>query len=81
MTLDRRNCKRFHHRDFCEMVKEFGNPDQSSFKFRYKKRIRILKDSTIISRDEKKKYIPVMQKGIVQVNGDWDYNVIPFGAK
>lgn len=66
------NCKNFHYNDFKRMVKRYGNSNPHYFFYR---RIGPRKDSRVVTRKMEKRYLPVLQKGIIKD----DFTVVPFG--
>jgi hypothetical protein len=71
--LDHQSCKKFQYEEFKEMVLNYGK-NTEPVKFNYLK-INPQRDSTILSKNMEKKYIPICQKGIIND----DYQVFPFG--
>jgi hypothetical protein len=71
--LDHQSCKNFQYEEFKEMVLNYGK-NIEPFKFNYSI-IKLQRDSTILSKNMEKKYIPICQKGIIND----DLQVFPFG--
>jgi hypothetical protein len=74
--MDMRNCQNFQYAHFRQMVLNFGSPHggDAIAIFEYSK-FGPRRDSRIVARNMLKKYLPVLQKGLV---GN-DYSVMPFG--
>lgn len=74
ITFDVENRKALQYEHFLEKVLAYGEEGQSAAIFKYNK-IQPTQDSKIVTREMKKKYLPICQKGII----DNDLRVFPFG--
>jgi hypothetical protein len=74
ITMDMRNCQNFQYAHFRDMVMNFGGGADANAIFVYNK-FGPRRDSRIVARDMLKRYLPVLQKGIVSD----ELNVFPFG--
>ena len=73
ITFDVQNAKALQFEHFKQKVLNYGKNEEPAI-FNYSK-IQPSKESNIMTREQRKRYLPVCQKGIINDN----YEVRPFG--
>jgi hypothetical protein len=74
ITLDMNNCHQLQYTHFRDMILNFGKEGIEPANFSYQ-RIQPKANSRIVTREMVKRYLPVLQKGLINE----DLIVLPFG--